>query len=267
MKINKTIKIFSLLVMVIALGVQGVSAAATGAGISRKFSNESLNYKVMFKWGIVQKQAGRASLSITNVHDKYHAKLTARSEHWADRFYRVRDTLESQIIRTSFRPVIYKKMAHEGDENKRDVVRYVYKGAQTIGECSRKKWNEKGELKVDETRTLEAYGTTVDMLSSFYYMRGLSYETWKPGHVVTLNIFSGKRKELLTIKYLGEAIVKVDKKEYKTYHIQFTFTGEGRKKTSDDMDAWIDTGDARIPIKMEGKLKVGKVQCFYTGSN
>lgn len=31
------------------------------------------------------------------------------------------------------------------------------------------------------------------------------------------------------------------------------------------MDAWIGTGSQRIPLKMEGKLPVGKVQCFYAG--
>lgn len=266
---NKTIRQHTFLIfaaLVFAL-TTGLSAAASIPDITRKFADESLNYKVMFKWGLVHKQAGRATLSIRTVSDRYHAKLTARSESWADRFFRVRDTLEGQIIRETFRPVLYKKLAHEGDEYKRDVVRYVYSGNRIIGECTRKKWDKKGTLKVNEERTLEANGTTVDMLSSFYYMRGLPYEDWEPGHVVALNIYSGKRKELLTIKYLGIATIETNKKKYQTYHIQFTFTGEGKKKTSDDMDAWISTGEARIPIKLEGKLKVGKVQCFYTGSN
>ncbi len=31
------------------------------------------------------------------------------------------------------------------------------------------------------------------------------------------------------------------------------------------MDAWISTSHDRIPVKLEGKLPVGKVRCFYTG--
>ena len=31
------------------------------------------------------------------------------------------------------------------------------------------------------------------------------------------------------------------------------------------MDAWISTDAQRIPLKLEGTLPVGKVQCFYTG--
>ncbi|MDE6396058.1 MAG: DUF3108 domain-containing protein, partial [Muribaculaceae bacterium] len=58
-----------------------------------KFSNEALNYKVMYKWGLVHKQAGHATLSLKKSGDEYVTNLTASSEKWADRFYKVRDTL------------------------------------------------------------------------------------------------------------------------------------------------------------------------------
>ena len=32
------------------------------------------------------------------------------------------------------------------------------------------------------------------------------------------------------------------------------------------MDAWISTEPNRIPLRLEGKLPVGKVQCFYSGN-
>ncbi len=40
---------------------------------------------------------------------------------------------------------------------------------------------------------------------------------------------------------------------------------DGGKKTSDDMDAWISADARRIPVRLEGKLPVGKVHCVYTG--
>jgi hypothetical protein len=258
MNIRKTI-----INAVCALAIAASSITASAAS----FADESLNYKVTYKWGLVNKQAGTATLTLRNSGSNYVAKLTARSDPWADKFYRVRDTLTSTIKRDGFKPLRYEKIAHEGDESKRDVVTYKYTNAKVIGECTRRKWDEDGTLKIDEKRTLESYGTTVDMLSSFYYMRDLPYSTWKANHVVTLNIYSGKRKELLTIKYLGVETVKYDNKSFKCYHISFTFTSDGKTKTSDDMDAWISTDDRHIPVKLEGSLKVGKVRCFYTGSN
>jgi len=112
---------------------------------------------------------------------------------------------------------------------------------------------------------ISATGAAVDMLSVYYYMRAINYNDMKKGQVMKLNIFSGKRKELLTIKYHSTETVTYDNKSYNCYHISFTFTSDGNKKTSDDMDAWISTDTRRIRVKLEGTLPVGKVQCFYTG--
>ena len=92
-------------------------------------------------------------------------------------------------------------------------------------------------------------------------MRSIDYGNWKVGESETITIFSGKRKEALTIKCHGIDDVKVDKKTFRCYHITFIFTSDGGKKTSDDMDAWISADVRRIPIKIEGKLPVGKVRC------
>lgn len=232
---------------------------------SAGFSNETLPYKVMFKWGLVNKQAGTATLSLRNDGTRYQTSLVARSQPWADKIYSVRDTLLGTMQRDGLKPLRYEKRAHESSEFKHDVVKFSYTGSRVKGSCSRYV-EKKGKVTVNNHKTeLEAYGTTLDMLSSFYYMRTLPYQDWKPGHTVTVNIFSGKRKELLTIKYHGIETVKSSKRQYKCYHITFIFTGENRTKTSDDMDAWISVDAHRIPIRLEGSLPVGKVHCVYDG--
>lgn len=238
--------------------------AVAPAAAQEHFTDETLEYKVMFKWGIINKNAGNVRISLANNADRYHARLTAKSAPWADKFYRVRDTLRSTIIREGLLPVVYEKMSHEGSEDKHDRVTYIRDGHRVSADCIRRKWKN-GELVTDETRRLQATGTTVDMLTAFYYMRRLPYETWKPGHVLTINIFSGKRKELLTIKYLGTENIKTDFGTVPCRHISFIFTSDGRTRTSDDMEAWIGSEAPHIPYRLEGKLPVGKVKCFYTG--
>lgn len=247
-----------------AILLYAMPASAAGSAVTTTFGNETFNYKVMFKWGLVNKMAGSATLRVLNEGEYYKMSLTATSAKWADRFYKLRDTLTGTIVRETFRPQIYVKRAHEGGERKHDIVRYSYEEGKIIGNCSRKKWDKKGKLVRDEKRMLEATGTTVDMLSSFLYMRGLPYGSWQPGHSTSLNIYSGKEKETLTIKYMGIDNIEVDGTRYNTYHITFKFTNKGGKKSSDDMDAWITTGASRIPVKLEGKLPVGKVQCYLT---
>lgn len=225
---------------------------------------ESVNYRVMYKWGLVNKQAGRVNLSTRRAGaGTIDAKLVARSEKWADAFYSVRDTLLGRMNIVTMEPSYYEKITHEGGEYKRDLINYTRKGNHVSATC--KRWKQKSKKKplTESEIKLEAEGLTLDMLSSFYYMRSLDYAAMKPGDKKELTVFSGKRKERLTITYHGRENVKIDKEEYPAYKISFSFTGEGGKKTSDDMEAWISTAPDKIPLKLEGKLPVGKVQCFY----
>ncbi|MBD5164024.1 MAG: DUF3108 domain-containing protein [Bacteroidales bacterium] len=224
-------------------------------------SPETLHYKVMYKWGLIHKQAGTATLSIAKTADGYHTLLTAQSAPWADKFFMVRDTLIGHMSDNPAHPFRYEKIAHEGGEHKHDIVTYSYSGNKVTGDCIRKVW-KKGNLTVDETRTLEAENEALDMISSFYFMRNLPFAKMKPGEKRVIPIFSGKRKETLSITYAGIEEIEIDKKKVDTYHITFTFTSKDGAKTSDDMDAWIATAPGHIPLKLEGKLPVGKVHCL-----
>lgn len=235
------------------------------AAVAKPFADETVNYKVMYKWGLINKQAGTVSISLRNSGDKYYAMLTAKSDKWADRFYMVRDTLKSEIMVNGLVPTLYEKFAHEDRDYTRDRVTYRRNGAMVYGDCSHVKFRD-GKLKRQKEVTIDAVGTTLDMLTAFYYMRQIPYATWKVGQVATINIFSGRKKELLTIKYKGIEEVEYDGKKEKCYRITFIFTSDGKTKSSDDMSAWISTSTT-IPIKLEGKLPVGSVRCFYTGSN
>lgn len=230
---------------------------------ARNFEPEILNYDIKYKWGIIHKKAGTAKLSIVPSGNKYVMKLTAKSEPWADRFYSVRDTLNGVML-NNLKPLKYEKIAHEGSEDKHDVVKFSYDGNKVTGECTRKAV-KKGKITKDEKRTLTAEGITVDMLSSFYYMRHLPFEKWQKGHKESINIFSGKRKETLTFIYHDVSEIEVQDKKYRCYHITFEFTSGGGKKTSDDMDAWIEANAQRVPVKLEGKLPVGKIHCELAG--
>lgn len=258
-------RLFGTAICTLALAMSSHAANPASSPTEYIYSDEALSYKVTYKWGMVNKQAGTATLSIRNRGDNYVTKLTAKTDPWADKFYRVRDTLNGVIRKEGFKPMMYEKLAHEGGDSKHDIVTYKYPGAKVIGECTRKIWDSDGKLTRDDKRTLESYGTTIDMLSAYYYMRGLPYNEWKAGHVVTVNIYSGKRKELLTIKYHGTKQMTYENRNYKCYYITFTFTSNGKTKTSDDMNAWITADAQRIPVILEGSLKVGKVRCLYTG--
>ncbi|MDE6270336.1 MAG: DUF3108 domain-containing protein, partial [Muribaculaceae bacterium] len=136
---------------------------------AQKIDNENLRYRVLFKWGLINKTAGYANIRmLPGGGEMCTAELTAWSEPWADKIFKVRDTLVSTMYRDGFIPFRYEKRAHEGKDRKFDIVEFSRKGNTYTGKCTRKVW-KKGELTRDETRVLDAEGMTVDMMTSFYY--------------------------------------------------------------------------------------------------
>lgn len=240
---------------------------ACGWAYQWKVPKETLTYDVMYKWGLINKKAGSVGITTTipSQGDRFHARLTGATAPWADKFYKVRDTLRGTIDSRSFMPYKYEKIAFEGGDFNHDELVFSRSGNTTKATVIHRRKRKKDTDVSVTNKELEAAGPTLDMLSSFYYMRHLDYASMKKGETVSLNVFSGSQKEILTIHYDGIEEVKIGKKSYPSYHITFTFTSGSGKKTSDNMDAWLSTTEAKIPLLLEGKLPVGKVRCFYTG--
>lgn len=241
-----------------------LALVASAAAWAADLPDEDLNYSIMYKWGLINKEAGTAKLTLRNEPGQYRAMLAARTVPWADKIYKVRDTLVSVMDAPSCAPVQYKKLTHEGGYHSSDVLDYSQSDGTVTVNAERKRWKKSGAVSVKDT-VLYGKSPAVDMLSVFYYMRHLDFATMQPGEKVSYDLFSGKQVEQLTITFNGTRSIKIDSKKYDTYEITFTFTHDGKSSDS-PMYAWISSDSLRIPLKMEGKLPFGKVQAFFVNS-
>lgn len=228
-------------------------------------SDETLTYDIIYKWGFINKVAGYATLSLRNDGNLYRASLYGQNAPWANSIYMLRDTLYTTMTKSGLYPVKYVYIAHEQGKYKKDIVDFTRNGNDFSAECIRYKKPKDGEM-TSSTIHLEASGMTVDMLSSFFYLRTLDFDNMKKGDSVTLNIFSGTKKEKLKITYKGTGSINIGGEKLSSYMINFTFTRDG-KKSSSPIAGWISADDRRIPLKVEGQLPVGKVRAVYTGPN
>ena len=229
-------------------------------GYGRSYTSETLNYQIVFQWGMVWKHAGDATLSIRRSGDGYKAMLTGKTRSWADKIYPVRDTLKC-TMNAKLQPLKYEKLTHEKDYYARDIVSFSYYYGSTKAKGTRIR-RGKPNAEIELSANCQAY----DMVSVFYMLRNLDYAQMTTGKPVSTVIFSGKQKEYLTITYKGKEKVKMrDGTKREAYHIKFRFTQEGGKKSSDNLDAWLSTDARRVPLLLVGKLPVGEVKCYYKG--
>jgi len=229
--------------------------------------SEKLSYKVVYRWGLVNKTAGRAAFYLTeSANGKSTARMYARTEPWADHFYKVRDTLISTFNTSTCIPTSYTRIAHEGGRYASDKVLFSRSGNISSAKCIRLRRGKSDKTTSRTETTLSANGDAVDLLSSFYYLRKLDFSNMKIGETRVINIFSGKRKEILKITYNGPTRVKIDGKKTETLLVTFTFTSGQGKTTSKPIKAWLSPNGSHIPLKLVGELKIGRVECIYNGS-
>ena len=230
----------------------------------QRFQNERLRYVIFYKWGLIHKDAGEATLSLKTQGNNYNIQLTAKTKPWADRIYQVRDTLKGVLRASDLKPLSYKKITHEKGEYKLDEISYSFSGNTTTAKAKRYRY-KKGKPTVTEN-SFSANGPVYDMLSVFYYIRQLDFANFSNNKTYTATVFSGRKKETIKIRCLGKEKIKLkDKTEREAYHIKFSFTQNGGKKSSDDMETWISTDARHIPLYLVGKLPVGEVRAYFLG--
>ena len=221
-------------------------------------AGETLNYQIVYHWGVIWKHAADAQLTIKKSGDGYRAMLTGKTRSWADKVYPVRDTLKCQM-NAKLQPLRYEKLTHEKDYYARDLVEFKYNFSHTSAHCTR--YRKSGTTTVDLSAQCQAY----DMLSVFYLLRDVDMAALERDKRLTTVIFSGKEKEYLSIYYKGRENVKMrDGSKQDSYHVMFKFTTKGGKSSSDGIDAWLSTDARHIPLLLVGKLSVGEIKVYCT---
>lgn len=226
-------------------------------------NSETLKYVVSYKWGLIHKDAGDAIITKNSKGEGFELKLVGKTKPWADKFFKVRDTLISVVDKHSFVPTHYTRIAHEKNKYGRDDISFQHKGNQTIGIGIKYRERKDGSVKTKDIH-IEGPSPAYDILSIFFFLRNIDYDSLKPGETVTTTIFSGDQVEKLTVSCKGKKEVKLkDNTRQDAWHIVFKFTSEGGKKSSDDINCWISDDPSHIPLLIIGNLTIGQIRCYY----
>lgn len=221
---------------------------------------EKLNYVVTYKWGLIQKDAGDVEITKRKHGDGYELKLIAATKPWADRIYKVRDTLISVTSKERYRPERYIYVAHEKNKYRRDEIKFSYSGNTVRGDSKKYKEDKNGNI-TETISQLEGTYPAYDMLSVYFFLRDINYAALKPDEKVHATIFSGSKEENLDVWCLGKEMVQLrDKSQEEAWHIVFKFTQGAGKKSSDDINCWVATAPPHNPLLIVGNLPIGQVR-------
>lgn len=232
------------------------------------WGKESLPYDVIYQWGFIWKRAATATLRLTPVVENgvpcYRAQMDARTLAFADRLFRVRDTLVSVMQQKELRPLYYAKIADEDKTYRKDEVKYRYQPG--VSGCVGDIVLYRPKRNAVEHYTVASPKETYDMLSVFYYLRTIDFLSAPMHKRFNLNIFSGSHIEYLSIEYMGRTILKLGNKEFPSFRVKLHFSTDNGENESDNITAWISDDGRKIPLQVEGKLAIGALKAVYTGN-
>lgn len=214
---------------------------------------EVLEYEV--KWGVFS--MGFSNLKVERVVDfagqpAYHVVSEARTNAFADRFYKVRDVNESWIRVKDLSSLGYSKQLREGDYYRDEWVLYDYDRKSFLS----KRVNRGGDVHYS-TGTIP--GPVQDILSSLYFLRP---RPLKVGDEIVLDV-NTKQNWPLVVKVLRRSVVEVPAGRFRTVVVEPALRDEGIfVQKGKKLQVWLTDDERHIPVLMRVEIAVGHVSAY-----
>jgi hypothetical protein len=175
-----------------------------------------------------------------------HFALTARSNPFMDRFYKVRDRIDAYADPGLSRSVLYRKKQQEGRHERDIVVRFDWK-RQTV------QYSNFGRPR----EPVALLPGALDPLSAFYFVRAAGLA---PGKVIERAVTDGKKCRIGRVAVLGRETILVNGTAYDTYRIEPDLRHVGgvfEKSRDASIEVWVTADDRHIPVRVRSRVAVG----------
>lgn len=209
-----------------------------------------LNYKVQYRWGIIDVAIGQGIATISIDNDNLQGTLAGESIPWEGRVFSIGDTLTAVMSPTvqqnQFITGWYRKPKTGQNVDIDNPAHY-----RTI--------QGQGSLNASP-ETMEAVTITANMIGLFYYAKSIDFATMNPGEIVEIDITNQDGSpEKLQITYNGNG-QSTSGANQEVYDITFNYTYQG-EYTNYPVKCEISTAE-KLPVYFGADLKIGHVDMY-----
>lgn len=176
----------------------------------------------------------------------YHFIMTVKTNSFIDRFYKVRDQIESYTDRPLNRSLMYRKKQQEG-RHRRDI-QVTFDWERSVAEYSNFGKKQK---------PIAIVAGTVDPLSILYALRLMPL---KENTEVETPVSDGKKCVIGKARIGDRERVRVGDKVYETYLLEPDLKDLGgifRKSEGAKVRIWVTDDEFRTPVRVTSKVSVG----------
>lgn len=209
---------------------------------------EKLTFNV--KYGIVS--AAEATLeartSIYQGEPVWYLSTNAKTHSFFDKFFKVRDRVESWWDKSTYLPYKFAKNLHEGNYRQHRVHIYDHLRRKTTYQ----RWDYKQARFSNQEMDMPL--DSQDILSAFYYVRNSNL---KVGQSIYVNITADGRNMPTEVAVHRKEKLNTIFGEVECLVIEPKLAGEAIFKQTGNIYIWLTNDSYKIPVKMESKVSFG----------
>lgn len=241
---------FTLFIISILLFCSVMSEAQNLPGPGLERNNFVPGEKMVFQVYYGPLNAGRvdAFLQLDTIRgkDAYYAEAVAKTTGLADRLYKIRDMYGGYFDPESLLPIKSIRDIREGNYKKYNVVEYYHDSLKAVSSKS-------GDHEIP--------GNIRDMVSVFYYVRTINFDTMKYDDVIKINTFFDDELFPFDMRFRGKETIETRGGSFNCIKL-VPFVEPGRIfRKEDDMTLWFSDDGNCVPIRGKFDLIVGSVKC------
>lgn len=221
-------------------------------------SGESLNYKVVYNWGMMWLESAYASFKVSSVfsnnRQSFVFKGTGATHEKYDWFFKVRDVFETTVDSASLRPVKFSAVINEGSKSDRHTYLFDWSHERVFTIVTR----GKKKATID---TLPFKPCSVDVLTAIYYARNINYSNYAKNDTIGIKVLLDGAVYPLYIRYLGKEVYespvfgKLNCIKFKPLLVEGSIFRAG-----EHMTVWVTDDNNKIPVYIETEIIVGKIK-------
>lgn len=228
------------------------SVAASGDSLTREVINDAfgLGERLKFSVGYGPVTAGTAWLEVTDTntfagHLCYRISSQTSSNSFFDSFYKVRDTIVSQLDVDGLFSRYFRKALHEGSYHSSREISFDH--------SKQRAFFRKGN---DAPDTVSLLPFANDELSILYYART---QPLKVGLSINIPAVSGDTCRMIEVRVLGRETIEVPAGTFKCLVVEPMLSAAGVFKQEGAIKVWLTDDRLRMPVLMKSKVFVGSI--------
>lgn len=233
-----------------------VSSAASADGLRKKKNNayqrgEFLKYRVFYdSWVTSGITAGIGTVEVKDENrrfygrDSYHIEVIGKSVGLFNLFFKVRDKFESFVDVETLAPWYFIRKTREGSYRKEDKVQY----------------NQFENTAKSTTMEREVPPYVQDIVSAFYYMRTMNFDTIQENEELTVQFHLDDSVYSSKVIFRGWDTVQTKLGEFRCLAFQPKLVKGEMFDEDYPMTLWVSDDRNHIPVLIQSEVIIGAVK-------